>query len=71
MRKMAKLCNMKMMKEKLVDLEDIKRRNNLRSDKFQENGKESLNENEEKVKDFIKNKLGVENKVKTERTHKN
>ena len=71
MRKMAKLCNMKMMKEKLVDLEDIKRRNNLRSDKFQENGKESLNENEEKVKDFIKNKLGVENKVKTEWTHKN
>ena len=68
---MAKLCNMNMMKEKLVDLEDIKRRNNLRSDKFQENGNESLNENEEKVKDFIKNKLGVENKVKTERTHKN
>ena len=68
---MAKLCNMKMMKEKLVDLEDIKRRNNLRSDKFQENGKESLNENEEKVKDFIKNKLGVENEVKTEWTHKN
>ena len=71
MRKMVKLCNMKKMKEKLVDLEDIKRRNNLRSDKFQENGKESLNENEEKVKDFIKNKLGVENKVKTEQTHKN
>ena len=71
MRKMAKLCNMKMMKEKLVDLEDVKRRNNLRSDKFQESGNESLNENEEKVKDFIKNKLGVENKVKTERTHKN
>ena len=68
---MAKLCNMKMMKEKLVDLEDIKRRNNLRSDKFQENGNESLNENEEKVKDFIKNKLGVVNKVKTEWTHKN
>ena len=63
---MVKLCNMKKMKEKLVDLEDITRRNNLRFDEFPENGKESLNENEEKVEDFMRNKLGVENKVTTE-----
>ena len=62
---------MKKMKEKLVDLEDITRRNNLRFDEFPENGKESLNENEEKVEDFMRNKLGVENKVTTEWTQKN
>ena len=58
------LAQAKKIKEKLIDLQDKARRNNLRFDGFPDNGKESLNESEEKVKYFRRNKLGIENNIK-------
>ena len=45
-------------------------RNNLRLDGLLESGKESWNEYEKKVKDFTRNKRGIEHNVTIERSHK-
>ena len=50
------------MNEKLVDLENRSRRNNLRIDGVKENEKESWSESEEKVKRIFMEKLNIKDK---------
>ena len=59
-----------MIKEKLRDLEDRTRRNNLRIDGVNESVKETWDETEEKVMKILKNNLGITTAVKIERAHR-
>lgn len=60
----------KEMEEKMAEMEDRCRRNNLRFDGIEENGNETWEESEEKLKAFLKTKLGIENNVTIERAHR-
>ena len=51
-------------------MEDRTRKNNLRFAGFSESGKESWDESEKKLKDFIQNKLGVKHNVTIGRAHR-
>ena len=57
-------------KKKLVDLEDRSRRNNLRFDGFQEEANEAWEESDSIVADCVKEKLGIEEDILTERAHR-
>ena len=54
---------------KLVELEDRSRRNNIRIDGIKENKKESWEECERRVHSMLKDWLDIEN-VEIERTHR-
>ena len=56
-------------KKKLADSEDRSRQNNLRFDGFQEETNETWEESESVVTDFVKQKLGIEEHILTERVH--
>ena len=51
-------------------MEDRTRKNNLRFAGFSESGKESWDESEKKLKDFIQNKLGIKHNVTIGRAHR-
>lgn len=59
------VVEVKRIKWNLVDLEDRTRRKNLRFAGFSESGKESWCGNEEKVRDFMQNKLGIKNNIQS------
>ena len=54
---------------KLVELEDHSRRNNIRIDGIKEHSKESWEECERRVHSMLKERLGIEN-VEIEREHR-
>ena len=56
-------------KKKLDDLEDRSSRNNLRFDGFQEDTNEMWEESESIITNFVKEKLGIEEDILTERAH--
>ena len=58
------------MKEKLIDLENRSRRNNLRIDGIKENAKESWNEWEMKIQKLLKKKLHMHEKIEIEQAHR-
>ena len=55
--------------QKLVEIEDRSRRNNIRIDGIPESYKESWDDCEKKVQDVFTNRLGIEN-VEIERAHR-
>jgi hypothetical protein len=57
-------------KDKIAELEDRSRRNNLRFDGFEEKVEESWKDSEQKVKVFLKEKLGITNNIQIERAHR-
>ena len=59
----------KRLKDKLRDIEDQWRRNNLRFDRLQAYESESWNDTEEVLKYFLFENLGLTN-IKMERTHR-
>ena len=58
------------LQEKVAELEDRCRRNNLRFSGVEEDPEETWEQSERKVKDLIKEKLGVEKEVRIERAHR-
>ncbi|XP_065672183.1 uncharacterized protein LOC136090007 [Hydra vulgaris] len=56
--------------DKLAELEDRSRRNNLRFDGFDEREEETWKDSESKVKEFLKEKLGIKNNIAIERAHR-
>ena len=60
----------KFLKEKIRDIEDRSRRNNLRIDGVMESEKETWEETEEKVQNIFTNKLGIKRKIMIERAHR-
>ena len=56
--------------EKLVDIEDRSRRNNLRIDGISENDRETPEITEEKVKLLFKQQLGIEEHIEIDRAHR-
>ena len=58
------------LKEKLRDLEDRNRRNNLRIDGIKESVKETWEETENKVQQLFQNQLGITTKLHIERAHR-
>ena len=61
---------LKFQKEKLTDLEDRSRRNNLRIDGLKENEKETWLITEEKVKELFKTRLQVEGDIDINGAHR-
>ena len=57
-------------KEKLAELEDRSRRNNLRVDGISEDWQESWDQTKQKVKNFIKNDLKMDKEVIIQRAHR-
>ena len=55
---------------KLIELEDRSRRNNIRIDGIEDDQNETWDSCEEKVQKLIKEKLGLENEVEIERCHR-
>ena len=55
---------------KLIELEDRSRRNNIRIDGIEDDQNETWDSCEEKVQKLIKKKLGLENEVEIERCHR-
>ena len=62
--------NIEEMKEKVDELEDRSRRNNLRIVGIKEDKDENWDQTEEKVKKLIKERLNISSKVKIERAHR-
>ena len=60
----------KQQKEKVIDLEDRSRRNNLRIDGLPENQKETWDDTEEKVKQLFKEKLLINKDIEIDRAHR-
>ena len=58
------------LEEKMSDLEDRKRRNNLRVDGIKEHEGETEEQLEEKIKNIIKEKLEIEDDIEIERIHR-
>nr|XP_047131556.1 uncharacterized protein LOC124810552 [Hydra vulgaris] len=56
--------------DKLAELEDRSRRNNLRFDGFDEREEETWEDSQSKVKEFLKEKLGIKNNIAIERAHR-
>ena len=56
--------------EKLAELEDRSRRNNLRFDGILEDAGETWEDSEDKVRSFLQNKLDLKDEVKIERAHR-
>ena len=54
-------------KKKLADIDNSSRQNNLRFDGFQEEINETWEESESIIIDFVKEKLGIEEDISTER----
>ena len=57
-------------KEKLIDLEDRQRRNNLRIDGVVENVGETWEITEQKVKEIFRNNLNIDNHIEVDRAHR-
>ena len=57
-------------KEKLIDLENRSRRNNLRFDGIRENERESWIDCEEKIHKLLKEKLHINENIEIERAHR-
>ena len=57
-------------KKQLADLEDRSRRNNLRSDGFQEETNETWEESQSIITNFLKEKFGIEEDILIERAHR-
>jgi hypothetical protein len=57
-------------KDKIAELEDRSRRNNLRFEGIEEKENESWEESESKVKQFIKDKLNIKHEIQIERAHR-
>ena len=57
-------------KNKLADLEDCSRQNNLRFNGFQEEANEKWEESESIITDFVKEKLGIEENILIERARR-
>ena len=55
---------------KLIELEDRSRRNNIRIDGIEDDQNETWDSCEEKVQKLFKEKLGLENEVEIERCHR-
>lgn len=66
----SKIENENVIKEKMAELEDRSRRNNLRINGIEENENETWNDTESKVKDFLISKLGVTDNIEIERAHR-
>ena len=58
------------LEEKVAELEDRSRRNNLRFDGILESEDETWKQSEEKIKEIIKEKLGLKEEFKIERAHR-
>lgn len=58
------------LQEKIIDLENRSRRNNLRIDGIKENANESWEDTEAKVKKVFTDTLGIINNIKIERAHR-
>ena len=58
------------LQEKIVDLENRSRRNNLRVDGITEHANETWQVCEEKIKELLKNKLKLKEDIKIERAHR-
>ena len=58
------------MTNKLIELEDRSRRNNIRIDRIEENQYETWDRCEEKVQKVIKDKLGIEDEVEIYGCHR-
>ncbi|XP_065645350.1 uncharacterized protein LOC136075841 [Hydra vulgaris] len=56
--------------DKIAELEDRSKRNNLRFEGFEEKENESWEESESKVKCFIKEKLNIKHDIQIERAHR-
>ena len=56
--------------EKLIELEDRSRRNNLRTDGVEETPNETWNICEKKVQDIVENKLGITTEIEFDRCHR-
>ena len=56
--------------EKLVDIEDRSRRNNLRVDGLPEHDRETWEITEQKVKDLFRDKLGINDHIEIDRAHR-
>ena len=61
---------MEEIKNKLVDLEDRSRRQNLRIDGINEEPNESWDECKKKVQDLFKETLGIEERIEIDRAHR-
>ena len=61
---------LKQQKEKVVDLEDRSRRNNLRLDGIEESEKETWEETEEKMKSLFREKLLIRKDIEIDRAHR-
>lgn len=66
----AKVKEHKEVLDKLSDLEDRSRRNNLRFEGIEENESETWEQSEQKVKVFLKDKLGLKDDIVIERVHR-
>ena len=62
--------DLKEIKDKLNDLENRSRRNNLRIDGIIEEENESWSQSEKKLQEIIKDQLQFERDIETERTHR-
>ena len=58
------------LREKIREMEDRSRRNNIRVDGMKENENENWEVTKEKLQELIKNRLGIQNKVVIERAHR-
>ena len=58
------------MTDKLIELEDCPRRNNICIDGIEEEQYETWDRCEEKVQKVIKDKLGIEDEVEIDRCHR-
>ena len=57
-------------KQKVIDLEDRSRRNNLRKYGLSENEKETWDDTEENVKHFFRDKLHINKDIEIDRAHR-